>query len=58
METSRVSFDLTEAESELISGYNVECSAVGFGLLFIAEHTNIIVMGTMGDRGTNKYNYY
>ncbi len=47
-ETGRVPFDLTEAESELISGYNVEYSAMGFGLLFIAEYTNIIVMGTIG----------
>lgn len=47
-ETSRIPFDLTEAESELISGYNVEYGGMGFGLLFIAEYTNIIVMGIIG----------
>ena len=47
-ETGRVPFDLTEAESELVSGYNVEYGGMGFGLLFIAEYANIIVMGTIG----------
>lgn len=47
-ETGRVPFDLTEAESELISGYNVEYSGMGFGLFFIAEYANIIIMGALG----------
>jgi NADH-quinone oxidoreductase subunit H len=43
-ETNRVPFDLPEAESELVSGYNVEYSSVGFVLFFLAEYSNIIIM--------------
>jgi NADH-quinone oxidoreductase subunit H len=46
-ETSRVPFDLPEAESELVSGYNVEYSSVGFVLFFLSEYLNIILMSIL-----------
>ena len=46
-ETNRVPFDLPEAESELVSGYNVEYSATTFVLFFLAEYANILLMSTI-----------
>lgn len=46
-ETNRHPFDLPEAESELVSGYNVEYSAMGFTLFFIGEYGNIILMSAL-----------
>lgn len=43
-ETARVPFDLPEGESELVSGYNVEYSAMTFAMFFLAEYTHIIFM--------------
>jgi len=46
-ETNRHPFDLPEAEAELVSGYNVEYSAMSFALFFLAEYTNIIVISIL-----------
>lgn len=46
-ETNRPPFDLPEAEAELVSGYNVEYSSVGFALFFIGEYSNVILMSSI-----------
>nr|YP_009647943.1 NADH dehydrogenase subunit 1 [Gerbilliscus leucogaster]QBZ37944.1 NADH dehydrogenase subunit 1 [Gerbilliscus leucogaster] len=46
-ETNRSPFDLTEGESELVSGFNVEYAAGPFALFFMAEYTNIILMNAI-----------
>jgi NADH-quinone oxidoreductase subunit H len=46
-ETNRHPFDLPEAEAELVSGYNVEYSAMTFALFFLGEYANMILMSAI-----------
>lgn len=46
-ETNRHPFDLPEAEAELVSGYNVEYSAMTFALFFLGEYANMLLMSAV-----------
>ena len=46
-ETNRHPFDLPEAEAELVSGYNVEYSAMGFALFSLGEYANMLFMSSL-----------
>src|ERR1051325_10181491 len=46
-ETARAPFDLTEAESELVAGYQTEYSSMSFALFWLGEYGNVLLMSAL-----------